>query len=73
VQYAQAIALADEASSHMRAEGAVVGGKVSPWLTVQEKAQRAIVALSMRLRLSPQARTPRAKADGRPVGRAPWE
>jgi hypothetical protein len=29
-----------------------------PWLTVFEKASRALVALSMRLRLSPQARAP---------------
>ena len=31
-------------------------GKPSPWITVQEKAVRAMVALSMRLRLSPQSR-----------------
>ena len=36
----------------------MVDGKPSPWLTVQEKAVRALVALSLRLRLSPQARQP---------------
>jgi len=63
VQYCQAIALGDEASAYIRKEGAVVAGRASPWLIVLEKCQRAVVALSMRLRLSPQARAPRAKAD----------
>jgi hypothetical protein len=34
------------------------GGRPSPWLTVAEKTNRAVVALSLRLRLSPQARAP---------------
>ena len=55
--------------------GAVINGKPSPWITVQEKAVRAMVALSMRLRLSPQSRID-AKTLGRQEvrqGPAPWE
>jgi hypothetical protein len=34
------------------------GRKVNPWIVVQEKAQRALASLSLRLRLSPQGRSP---------------
>jgi phage terminase small subunit len=56
-RYAESIVLAERAAKELRGE-AVVNGKVSPWLVVHEKALRAIVALSMRLRLSPQGRRP---------------
>ena len=56
VRYCEAAVLAQQAATQLRVEGAVVGGRVSPWLCVQEKAIRELVALSMRLRLSPQAR-----------------
>jgi hypothetical protein len=62
--YAEAIVLARRASVALAAEGPVVAGRASPWLVVQEKAHRALAALSMRLRLSPQHR-----ADPRSVGR----
>jgi P27 family predicted phage terminase small subunit len=55
-RYCEAVVLAEEAARQMRKNGAVIDGKTSPWLTVQEKAVRALTALSMRLRLSPQAR-----------------
>jgi hypothetical protein len=58
VRYVEASCLADHAGQELRC-GAVVDGKPSPWLVVLEKCQRAMVALSMRLRLSPQARSPR--------------
>ena len=56
--------------------GAIIGPRVSQWLTVAEKACKQIVALSMRLRLSPQSRN-----DPKTVGRRsrnagipkPWE
>jgi phage terminase small subunit len=57
-RYAEATVLAEEAARHLRDEGAVVAGRTSPWLVVQEKSVRAMTALSMRLRLSPQARAP---------------
>jgi phage terminase small subunit len=34
----------------------LLAGRVSPWAAVEEKAVRSMVALSMRLRLSPQSR-----------------
>jgi phage terminase small subunit len=56
VSYACAITLDRVAAEHLRDEGAVVNGKPSPWLVVQEKQHRAMVSLSLRLRLSPQGR-----------------
>ena len=56
-RYVEADALAERAAAELQASGPVVDGKASPWLVVQEKAVRAMVALSMRLRLSPQSRT----------------
>jgi P27 family predicted phage terminase small subunit len=55
-RYCEAAVLGEQAAEHLRTEGPVIAGHVSPWVTVQEKAMRAMVALSMRLRLSPQAR-----------------
>jgi hypothetical protein len=57
------LSLAERAAQQLR-EAPVVGGKPSPWLPVREKATRELVALSMRLRLSPQAR---AKGHALPV------
>jgi hypothetical protein len=69
-QYAQAIALARRAYAELEASGPVVNAKASPWLVVLEKAHRSAVALSARLRLSPQNRTdPKvAGRQGRSVG-----
>jgi phage terminase small subunit len=58
-QYAQAIALARKAYANLDEEGPVVAGRANPWLIVLEKAHRSSVALSMRLRLSPQSRMDR--------------
>lgn len=56
-QYAVACELAETAETALAANGPVTAtGRASPWLTVQEKAHRAMTALSMRLRLSPQSR-----------------
>jgi phage terminase small subunit len=54
--YAVAICQERDAVSHLRREGVVINGKTSPWITVQEKAHRMMVSLSLRLRLSPQGR-----------------
>jgi phage terminase small subunit len=58
-QYAQSIALARQAYANLTEEGSVVAGRANPWLIVLEKAHRSSVALSMRLRLSPQSRMDR--------------
>jgi phage terminase small subunit len=75
-RYCEAAVLAEEAARQLRVGGAVVDGKPSGWLYVQEKCVRALTGLSLRLRLSPQARltnrtVSRQKLpDGRP---RPWE
>ena len=63
-QYAAAICLARDAYDRLRNEGVVTAGRVSPWQVVLEKANRASVSLSQRLRLAPQSRLDR-KAAGR--------
>jgi P27 family predicted phage terminase small subunit len=55
--YCVAINQEREANHHLRAEGYIIDGKPSPWVVVQEKSHRMVVALSMRLRLAPQSRT----------------
>jgi phage terminase small subunit len=54
-RYCEAAILAENAALELRG-GVVVDGKPSPWIVVQEKCVRAMVSLSMRLRLSPQSR-----------------
>jgi phage terminase small subunit len=73
-RYCEAAILAEQAALELR-NGAVVDGKPSPWIVIQEKSVRAMVALSMRLRLSPQSRLdPKTVARQLPhVGRRPWE
>ena len=74
VRYTESIVLADKAALELR-KGAVVKGKSSPWLAVQREAIKAMVALSMRLRLSPQSRIdPKTLSREQPrQGPAPWE
>jgi phage terminase small subunit len=55
LQYCAAAVLGERAMAELRA-APIVDGKPSAWLAVFEKASRAMVALSMRLRLSPQSR-----------------
>ena len=55
-QYAAAICLARQAYDRLREEGPVKDGRVNPWQTVLEKANRASVSLSQRLRLAPMSR-----------------
>ena len=74
-RYCEAAILAEQAALELR-NGAVIDGKPSPWIVVQEKCVRAMVSLSMRLRLSPQSRLD-PKTLGRrcepPRGPMPWE
>ena len=64
VRYCQNVVLARQAAAALTREGAIIGGRPSPWLIVAEKCDRALVALAMRLRLSPQARREAPKAKG---------
>jgi Phage terminase, small subunit len=54
--YAWHLALARQAQHEIDANGPVVAGKASPWLTVLNRANRACVMLSGRLRFAPQSR-----------------
>jgi phage terminase small subunit len=73
-RYCEAAILAEHAALELR-NGAVVDGKPSPWIIVQEKCVRAMVSLSMRLRLSPQSRVdPKTLGRQQPQrGPLPWE
>ena len=63
-RYVESDALGERAARELRDGGPVLHGKASPWIVIQEKAIRAQVSLSMRLRLSPQSRL-----DPKTVGR----
>jgi hypothetical protein len=56
-RYAEAAAMAEQAAAAM-AEAPVVDGKASPWIGIHATMSKAMLGLSMRLRLSPQARQP---------------
>jgi len=74
-RYVEAAVLAERAAKEMRENGPVLkGGRASPWLTIQEKSVRALVALSLRLRIAPQSRLD-PKTAGRRAGRpaSPYE
>ncbi len=72
VSYVQATVLGEQAATELR-NGAVIDGKPSPWITVQEKCVRAMVALSLRLRLAPQSRIqPRGVGRFQAPLRLPW-
>jgi phage terminase small subunit len=62
VAYVAAVSQHERAVAALREQGDVVDGKANAWIVVQEKAVRAMTALAMRLRLSPQARRERAVA-----------
>jgi phage terminase small subunit len=72
--YCEAAILAEQAALELR-NGAIVGDKPSPWIIIQEKCVRAMVSLSMHLRLSPQSRIDaKTLARQQPYsGRKPWE
>jgi P27 family predicted phage terminase small subunit len=72
--YCSAVVLERQAAQHLSVEGPVLpGNKVNPWLTVQEKQIKAIVSLSMRLRLSPQARLRRETTKPESGLPKPWD
>jgi hypothetical protein len=54
--YARAIVADEDAARQLREHGSVLSGKPSPWIVVKAAAHKEIIALSLRLRLSPQGR-----------------
>ena len=65
--YVAAIHLEREAREHLDREGAVVDGKANAWIIAQEKAVRTMTALSLRLKIGPQARTRARVVATRPI------
>ena len=52
--------LADRAAAEMATGNLVENGLPSPWIAIHEKATKQLIALSLRLRLSPQSRMDKA-------------
>jgi phage terminase small subunit len=67
VTYVQAVAQNARAVRHLHEEGDVIGGKPSPWVLVRREAVMAMSTMSMRLRLSPQARREKARPPQGPI------
>jgi len=57
-RYCEAIVLAERAAVELRDGPAVIDGKPSPWISIHATATKTMLGLSLRLRLSPQARIP---------------
>ena len=73
-RFVEADLMAEKAAKELRTNP-VIDGRPSPWLAVQEKSVRALVSLSVRLRLGPLSRID-AAAIGRQEPRLtvnPWE
>ena len=52
--------LAEQAAGELAAGGVVVDHRPSPWFQIHASACKTITTLSLRLRLGPQSRQPRA-------------
>jgi phage terminase small subunit len=57
-RYCEATALAQQAEAALASAGAVIDGAASPWVAILGQQTKTLQGLSMRLRLSPQARQP---------------
>jgi hypothetical protein len=69
-RFAEADVLAQRAATQLN-KAPVAGGKVNPWLTIQEKSVRAQTALALRLRICPQSRQDPKTTARRAGGPAP--
>ena len=58
VRYCECAVLAEQAMAALQRDGAVGAGEVSPWISIYMQSVKAMSALAMRLRISPQARAP---------------
>jgi phage terminase small subunit len=54
--YCSAVVMEQRAAAALATEGYVIEGSSSPWLQVHAQATKAMLSLSLRLRLSPQGR-----------------
>jgi phage terminase small subunit len=59
--WSELVVMGETAAEHLRSEGMVLdGNKPSPWLRIHEQAVKGLGIMSLRLRISPQARAPKA-------------
>jgi phage terminase small subunit len=54
--YCLAVLEARLAYRHLETDGRIINGRLSPWVSILEKAYKAVVSLSVRLRLGPKSR-----------------
>src|SRR5262245_16618063 len=60
-RWAEATVLAERAAAEMAAGSLVTAdGRVSPWVSIHERATKSLIALALRLRLGPQSRADKA-------------
>ena len=62
MQFANSAEMAEKAQTELDREGCVIDGKASPWVSVMANSIKSCVALSARLRISPQSRFDRLVA-----------
>jgi hypothetical protein len=60
-RWAELTVMAETAAAKLAAAGMVTAdGRISPWFTIHQQTTKSLNGLCLRLRLSPQARQPRA-------------
>ena len=73
--YCEAVHLARTAAAQIALEGAVIDGRASAWVGIQERAHRSVASLGRALRLTPHSRADRRTAgtSTRPMRRSIYE
>lgn len=73
--YCEAVHLARTAAAQIALEGAVIDGRASAWVGIQERAHRSVASLGRALRLTPHSRSDRkvAGTSTRPGPRSIYE
>jgi hypothetical protein len=67
VAYVRAVLDEREAAAHLEAEGRVIDGKLSPWLSVRQQAHKAMLSFARALRLGPLGRAPSRASRPQPL------
>jgi P27 family predicted phage terminase small subunit len=72
-QYCRVAVQAEQAEAALASQGMVAGGHPNPWLKIQAECTKQLCSLSMRLRISPQARMRREQTGLRGPGPSAYE
>jgi phage terminase small subunit len=60
-RWSELVVMAETAAEHLRSEGMLTDKATpSPWLKIHEQATKGMAIMALRLRISPQARAPKA-------------